>query len=134
MELKRTNYSSGAPLEEKVGYSRMVKAGPFVYIGGTTSVQPDGTVFGDNAYDQTRYVLLKQIKLLEQLKASITENGMTVEKEYVKGRVNIVINPAITEYNKTASAANQTVQTLIKIVQAYNDGADMSSAAEDDEM
>lgn len=75
-----------------------------------------------------------QIKLLEQLKASITENGMTVEKEYVKGRVNIVINPAITEYNKTASAANQTVQTLIKIVQAYNDGADMSSAAEDDEM
>lgn len=70
MELKRTNYSSGAPLEEKVGYSRMVKAGPFVYIGGTTSVQPDGTVFGDNAYDQTRYVLLKQIKLLEQAGAA----------------------------------------------------------------
>ena len=75
-----------------------------------------------------------QIKLLEQLKVSIAEDGTTVTKEYVKGRQNIVINPAITEYNKTASAANQTVQTLIKIVQAYNDGADMARPTEDDEM
>ena len=35
--MERTNYSSGAPLEEKVGYSRMVKKGPFVMIGGTTA-------------------------------------------------------------------------------------------------
>jgi enamine deaminase RidA (YjgF/YER057c/UK114 family) len=67
MELKRTNYSSGAPLEEKAGYSRIVKAGPFVYVGGTTSVQPDGTVFGiDDPYAQTKYVLEKLIKLLEE--------------------------------------------------------------------
>jgi len=64
MDLKRTNYSSGAPLEEKIGYSRMVKVGPFVKIGGTTAVQPDGTVFGDDAYEQTKYVLEKQIRLL----------------------------------------------------------------------
>lgn len=38
MEHKRTNYSSGAPLEEKVGYSRMVKIDDQVFIGGTTSV------------------------------------------------------------------------------------------------
>ncbi len=67
MELSRTNYSSGAPLEEKVGYSRMVKVGPFVYVGGTTSVQPDGTVYGeDSAYLQTKYILEKQVKLLEE--------------------------------------------------------------------
>ncbi len=66
MDLKRINYGSGAPLEEKVGYSRMVKIGPYVKIGGTTSVQPDGTVYGDNAYEQTKYVLNKQIKLLEK--------------------------------------------------------------------
>ena len=66
MELKRINYSSGAPLEEKVGYSRMVKIGPYIKVGGTTSVQPDGTVYGEDAYEQTKYVLEKQIKLIEE--------------------------------------------------------------------
>ncbi|MDR2386403.1 MAG: hypothetical protein LBE80_02310 [Deltaproteobacteria bacterium] len=66
MELTRVNYSSGAPLEDKAGYSRMVKVGPFVKIGGTTSVQPDGSVFGEEAYAQTKYILEKFIKLLEQ--------------------------------------------------------------------
>ena len=67
MELIRKNYSSGAPLEEKTGYSRMVKVGPFVYIGGTTSVQADGSVYGENnPYEQTKYILEKLIKLLEE--------------------------------------------------------------------
>ena len=66
MKLERTNYSSGAPLEEKVGYSRMVKIGPYIKIGGTTSVQPDGSVYGKDAYEQTKYVLDKQIRLLEK--------------------------------------------------------------------
>jgi hypothetical protein len=34
----------------------------------------------------------------------------------VKGRKNIVANPAITEYNKTATAANGTVGTLLNIL------------------
>ena len=63
MDLERTNYSSGAPLEDKVGYSRMVKVGPFVFIGGTTS---DGSVYGDTAYEQSKYVFEKQVKLLEK--------------------------------------------------------------------
>lgn len=73
MELTRVNYSSGAPLEEKVGYSRMVKTGPFVKIGGTTSVQPDGTVYGEDAYEQTKYVLEKHVKLLEQAGAKAAD-------------------------------------------------------------
>jgi hypothetical protein len=32
--LKRENFSSGAPLEEKAGYSRAVKVGSFVFVGG----------------------------------------------------------------------------------------------------
>ncbi len=67
MDLERVNYSSGAPLEEKVGYSRIVKVGPFAFVGGTTSVQPDGTVYGENdPYEQTKYVLEKQVALLEK--------------------------------------------------------------------
>ena len=60
-----------------------------------------------------------QMKILSDLEKAIAEYGMTVTKEYVKGRQNLVSNPAITEYNKTATAANGTVQTLIKIVQSF---------------
>ena len=73
MELKRKNYSSGAPLEAKLGYSRMVEVGPLIMIGGTTSVQPDGTVYGETAYEQTKYVLEKQIDLLKEAGATKEE-------------------------------------------------------------
>jgi len=74
MDLKRKNYSSGAPLEEKVGYSRIVKVGPFIYVGGTTSVQADGTVYGENnAYEQTKYVLNKLVKLVEDAGGKVSE-------------------------------------------------------------
>lgn len=71
MDLKRTNYSSGAPLEDIVGYSRAVKAGPFVYIGGTTSVQADGSVYGEgDSYAQVKYILEKLIKIAENAGAA----------------------------------------------------------------
>lgn len=57
-----------------------------------------------------------QIQLLKQLETIIRQDGSLVEKEYVKGRKNVYTHPAIAEYNKTSTAANQTVQTLIKIV------------------
>ena len=87
MDLTRTNYSSGAPLEEKTGYSRMVKVGPFVYIGGTTAVQPDGTVYGEgNAYEQTKYILEKLVKLLEKSGSKKEEviriKGYTTDMKY----------------------------------------------------
>lgn len=44
--MSRINYSSRAPLEEKVSYSRMVKIGNLIMIGDTTSVQPAGSVYG----------------------------------------------------------------------------------------
>lgn len=61
-----------------------------------------------------------QMALLADLEKSIKSIGTTVTKEYVKGRTNVCINPAITEYNKTATAANGTVSTLVKIVSAFS--------------
>jgi hypothetical protein len=57
-----------------------------------------------------------QINILNSLEKKIKEDGALVTKEYVKGRENIYTHPAIGEYNKTATAANQTVTTLMKIV------------------
>jgi cell fate (sporulation/competence/biofilm development) regulator YmcA (YheA/YmcA/DUF963 family) len=57
-----------------------------------------------------------QINILIDLEAAIKRDGSLVTKEYVKGRGNIYTHPAITEYNRTSTAANQTVQTLMKII------------------
>ena len=61
-----------------------------------------------------RYMV--QIRIMENLETQIEELGPTVSKEYVKGRTNVYTNPAISEYNKTATAANGTVGTIIKIL------------------
>lgn len=60
-----------------------------------------------------------QMQILDELEKAINEYGATVTKEYVKGRENLVANPAITEYNKTATACNGTVSTLISIIKAF---------------
>lgn len=62
-----------------------------------------------------------QMKIMADLEEDIKEHGMTVTKEYVKGRENLVANPAIGEYNKTATAANGTVSTLINILKSFTD-------------
>lgn len=80
--LERTNYASGSPLEETLGYSRMVKIGPFVFVGGTTSVRPDGTVAGENdAAAQHDFILKKQIELLGQAGANV--NDIVKMKKYI---------------------------------------------------
>lgn len=56
-----------------------------------------------------------QLSILNELEKKIKEDGSLVTKEYVKGRGNLYTHPAISEYNKTSTSANQTVATLIKI-------------------
>ena len=62
-----------------------------------------------------------QLKILADLQKKIQEDGSLVTKEYVKGRENIYTHPAISEYNKTCTSANQTVATLIKIIKSLRD-------------
>ena len=62
-----------------------------------------------------------QINILNELEKKINQDGTLVTKEYVKGRGNVYTHPAIGEYNKTATSANQTVATLIKIIKELRD-------------
>ena len=78
-----------------------------------------------------RYMV--QLDTLDRLKKEIQDGELLITKEYVKGRQNLVANPAITEYNKTSTAANQTVQTLIKIITIFAEGTVMGSAEDDGE-
>ena len=50
-----------SPYEVQFGFSRVVKAGPFVLIGGTTSVGPEGAVLGETPYEQAVEILRKLV-------------------------------------------------------------------------
>ena len=85
-------------------------------------------------YQTTLDRYITQINLLGDLKKAIRENGTYISKEYVKGRQNMNINPAITEYNKTSTAANNTVMTLTRIVKSLEINTIMDVEAEDEEL
>ena len=59
-----------------------------------------------------------QISIMHNLEQSLKEDGHMVTKEYVKGRGNLYTHPAIQDYNRTATASKQPVQTLMKIIQS----------------
>ena len=49
---------SGAPWEAKVGYCRAIRMGDAIAVTGTTSLNPDGTLYAPgDAYAQTRRCL-----------------------------------------------------------------------------
>ena len=59
----------------------------------------------------------KQLDICFTLEKEIEElDSLMVEKTYSQDKKNLYIHPAITEYNRTCTAANQTAQTLIKIL------------------
>lgn len=62
-----------------------------------------------------------QLQILTNLEADIKQTGTTITKTYVKGRENLCTNPAIAEYNKTSTAANSTVSTLIQIIEKLSE-------------
>lgn len=108
--LKRQNYSSGAPLEAMVGYSRMVKVGDHVYIGGTTSVAGDGSVYGETAFEQSDYIFQKFLALLEQADAFpqdvIKIKAYVTDMKYAKE-----VGDAFSQYFKEAGPLFTMVET-----------------------
>lgn len=72
--MKRTNFSSAAPWEAVVGYSRAVQVGPFIAITGCTSIGPDGEFIGDgDAYLQARRCIEVISETLRQAGASLED-------------------------------------------------------------
>jgi enamine deaminase RidA (YjgF/YER057c/UK114 family) len=72
--MTRHNYSSGAPWESIIGYSRCVKVGQNVHVSGTTAVGEDGEIVGpgDPAV-QMRQCLTNIETALERACAALTD-------------------------------------------------------------
>lgn len=72
--MERTNYSSGAKWEDIIGYSRAVKVGNTIEVTGTVAVDVMGNTVGVNdAYAQTKFIIEKIEKVLQQAGATLND-------------------------------------------------------------
>jgi len=58
-DVQRLGGDPPSPWEGPFGFSRVVRVGDFVLVGGTTAVDPSGAVIGETPYEQTVEILRK---------------------------------------------------------------------------
>jgi enamine deaminase RidA (YjgF/YER057c/UK114 family) len=70
--MERRNVASGAPWEAVVGYSRLVRIGPHIWVTGTTATLPEGGHTGDgDAYAQAAQIIRNLERALAEVGAGL---------------------------------------------------------------
>lgn len=70
----RQRISSGSIWEERVGFSRALRVGNWVFVSGTTATDADGALIGaGDAYAQTVAILEKIARALHEAEATMAD-------------------------------------------------------------
>ena len=70
----------------------------------------------DEDFKAAAMTYAEEVELIAQMRSKLEEDGMTVTKEYVKGRENVCIHPLIQEIPKHVDCANRTLGILGDII------------------
>ena len=108
--MNRTNYSSGAKWEDIVGYSRAVKVGNIIEVTGTVAVDENtNLVGGDDAYEQTKYIIQKIEKVLKSAGAEL--------KDVVRTRMFVTDISRWEEYGKAHGEFFKTIKPCTSMIE-----------------
>jgi len=108
--MNRTNYSSGAKWENIVGYSRAVKVGNIIEVTGTVAVDENSRLVGkDDAYGQTKFIIEKIEKILQQAGSSL--------KDVVRTRMFVTDISRWEEYGKAHGEFFSTIKPCTSMIE-----------------
>lgn len=71
----------------------------------------------DSCFLTSFHMLEVQVEMLDSLEKTFKEDGSTITKEYVKGRGNVYIHPAVDKYTKISDSAFNKILKLKEMLE-----------------
>jgi enamine deaminase RidA (YjgF/YER057c/UK114 family) len=98
-----------SPWEGMYGFSRIVRAGDFVLIGGMTSVDEDGAIIGETPYEQT-------VEILRRVLHELSRAGVFAE-DVVQTRVYVTDISRADEVGRAHGEVFGSIRPLMTMVE-----------------